>query len=245
MYGWFERLAAPLALKIITVSDFDRKLAIARRIAPDDQLVTIHNGMPDIAPALRADPTRSPVRLVMIARFEPQKDHATLLHALAGLKHENWHLDLIGDGPLLPQARELTQQLGLAERVQFWGQRLDVAARLAEAQVALLITKWEGFPRSILEAMRAGLPVIASAVGGVAESVVDGETGWTVGREDVAGVQGRLTQLLENPVLRHRMGRRARERYEREFMLARTVTRTLAVYHEILSPSEVAPIRQA
>jgi glycosyltransferase involved in cell wall biosynthesis len=245
MYRWFERLAAPLALKIITVSDFDRELAIARGIATRDKLVTIHNGMPDIAPALRADPSRSPVRLVMIARFEPQKDHATLLEALAGLKHKAWHLDLIGDGPLLPQARELTQRLGLADRIQFWGQRLDVAARLAEAQVALLITKWEGFPRSILEAMRAGLPVIASAVGGVAESVLDGETGWTVAREDIAGVRERLMQLLADPELRCRMGWRARERYEREFMLARTVSRTLAVYHEILGPDETAAIRQA
>jgi glycosyltransferase involved in cell wall biosynthesis len=245
MYGWFERLAAPLALKIITVSDFDRELAIARRVARSDKLVTIHNGMPDIASSLRADPGRTPVRLVMIARFEPQKDHTTLLHALAGLKREDWHLDLIGDGPLMPQARELSQRLGLADRIQFWGQRMDVAARLAEAQVALLITKWEGFPRSILEAMRAGLPVIASSVGGVAESVRDGETGLTVAREDVGGLRDRLMQLLADPELRCRMGRRARERYEHEFMLSRTVTRTLAVYQEILSPTGTAAIRPA
>jgi glycosyltransferase involved in cell wall biosynthesis len=245
MYGWFERLAAPLALKIITVSDFDRELAIARRVAPSDKLVTIHNGMPDIAPSLRADPSRTPVRLVMIARFEPQKDHATLLHALAGLKQEPWQLDLIGDGPLMPQARELSRQLGLDDRIQFWGQRMDVAARLAEAQVALLITKWEGFPRSILEAMRAGLPVIASSVGGVAESVRHGETGLTVAREDVGGLQERLLQLLSDPELRCRMGRRARERYEHEFMLSRTVSRTLAVYQEILSPGATPAIRPA
>jgi glycosyltransferase involved in cell wall biosynthesis len=245
VYGWFERLAAPLAFKIITVSNFDRELAIARGVASADKLVTIHNGMPDIPLEQRADPSRSPVRLAMVARFEPQKDHVTLLHALAGLKHEAWHLDLIGDGPLLPQARELSHRLGLADRVQFWGQRMDVAARLAESQVALLITKWEGFPRSILEAMRAGLPVIASAVGGVAESVRDGETGFTVPREDVVVLRDRLMKLLTNPDLRCRMGRRARERYEHEFMLARTVSRTLAVYHEILSPEGLAAIRQA
>jgi glycosyltransferase involved in cell wall biosynthesis len=201
--------------------------------------------MPDIPLEQRADPSRLPVRLAMIARFEPQKDHVTLLQALAGLKHEAWHLDLIGDGPLLPQARELSRRLGLDERIQFWGQRMDVAARLADSQVALLITKWEGFPRSILEAMRAGLPVIASAVGGVAESVRDGDTGFTVPREDVGALQERLLKLLANPDLRCRMGRRARERYEQEFMLASTVSRTLAVYHEILRLDGMAAIRQA
>jgi glycosyltransferase involved in cell wall biosynthesis len=245
MYGWIERLAAPLAIKIITVSDFDRKLALARGVATSDKLVTIHNGMPDITPALRADPSRSPVRLAMIARFEPQKDHSTLLYALEGLKHEQWHLDLIGDGPLMPQARELAQRLGLADRIQFWGQRLDVAARLAEAQVALLVTKWEGFPRSILEAMRAGLPVIASSVGGVPESVRDGETGFTVPREDVGALRDRLMQLMKDPDLRSRMGRRAREHYEHQFMLSRTVSRTLAVYQEVVRPDVRPAILQA
>jgi glycosyltransferase involved in cell wall biosynthesis len=245
MYGLIERSVAPLALKIITVCDSDRELAIARRVGTPDKLVTIHNGMPDIPAALRADPSRSPVRLAMVARFESQKDHTTLIRALAGLKNSEWHLDFIGDGPLQPKARELSRRLGLGDRVQFWGQRLDVAARLAEAQVALLITKWEGFPRSILEAMRAGLPVIASDVGGVAESVRDGDTGFTVGRGDVAGLRERLEQLLADPELRCRMGRRGRERYEREFMLTTTVNRTLEVYQEIIGSRSEATVLQA
>jgi glycosyltransferase involved in cell wall biosynthesis len=244
MYSWIEWLATPLASKIITVSDYDRRLAILRRVAPSEKLITIHNGMPDIPAEHRADPSRSPVRLVMIARFEPQKDHATLFHALAGLKGKQWHLDLIGDGPLLPQAREMSSRLGLADRVQFWGQRKDVAARLAEAQLALLITNWEGFPRSILEAMRAGLPVIASSVGGVSESVRDGETGFTVGRGDIQGLQQRLGQLLTDPDTRTRMGQKARKTYERDFTLEHTVQRTLAVYHDLI-PDERRSARPA
>jgi glycosyltransferase involved in cell wall biosynthesis len=244
MYSWIEWLATPLASKIITVSDYDRRLAILRRVAPSEKLITIHNGMPDIPVEHRADPSRSPVRMVMIARFEPQKDHPTLLHALAGLRTEQWHLDLIGDGPLLAQARELSSRLGLSDRVQFWGQRKDVAARLAEAQLALLITKWEGFPRSILEAMRAGLPVIASSVGGVSESVRDGETGFTIGRGDIHGLQQRLKQLLSDPDARTRMGQRARKTYEHEFTLEHTVQRTLSVYHDLI-PGERLSARQA
>ncbi|HEV8178261.1 MAG TPA: glycosyltransferase family 4 protein, partial [Gemmatimonadales bacterium] len=196
VYRWIERMAAPLATRIITVSEFDRQLALSHRFASSDKIVTVHNGMPDIPAGLRGDPSRSPVRLVMTARFEPQKDHGTLLRALAGLQQEPWQLDLIGDGPLLPAAEALVAELGLGGRVRFWGQRMDVAERLADAQVALLITNWEGFPRSILEAMRAGLPVLTSAVGGVAESVKDGETGFVVARGDVEAVRARLRQLV-------------------------------------------------
>jgi glycosyltransferase involved in cell wall biosynthesis len=239
VYRWIERLASPLASRTITVSEFDRKLAVAQRVVSAKRVVTIHNGMPDIDPSLRADPGHSPVRLVMIARFEPQKDHMTLFQALAGLSQEPWHLDLIGDGPLLPEAQAMVRELGLIERVRFWGQRMDVAERLSEAQVAVLITNWEGFPRSILEAMRAGLPVVASAVGGIAESVQDGENGFVVPRGDVEGLQQRLRQLLADSGLRTRMGRSGRQRYERNFTLEHTVEKTLAVYLQTVAGYQV------
>ena len=237
IYRWIERLAAPLATRIITVSEFDRQLALEHRLAPADRIVTVHNGMPDVPAALRADPARSPVRLIMIARFEPQKDHVTLFQALAALRDEPWQLDLVGDGPLLPEARAMVEELGLAGRVHFWGQRMDVAERLSEAQVAVLITNWEGFPRSILEAMRAGLPVISSAVGGIVESLRDGETGFVVAQGDGAGLQQRLRQLLHDPELRARMGRSGRQRYERYFTLDHTLEKTLAVYQAIAGPA--------
>src|SRR3954470_23222452 len=123
----------------------------------------------------------------MTQRFKSQKKHHTLLRPLAVLAGA-WQLDLIGDGPLLPQAQLLAGELGLKDRVRFWGQRMDVETLLATAQVALLVTNWEGFPRSILEAMRAGLPVVASRVGGITESVLEGETGFIVPRGDVEGL---------------------------------------------------------
>lgn len=239
VYRRIEQLAAPLAARIITVSDFDRRLALSHRLASPDKIVTVHNGMPDIPADLRADPSRSPVRLVMTARFEPQKDHTTLLRALVGLQHESWQLDLIGEGPLLLDAQAMASGLGLAGRVRFWGQRMDVAERLADAQVAVLISNWEGFPRSILEAMRAGLPVVSSAVGGIAESVRDGETGFVVAQGDVDALRQRLKQLLDDPGLRARMGRGGRERYERHFTLDHTIEKTLAVYRDITAAPPV------
>ncbi len=234
MYRQFERIVGPLARKIITVSEFDRRLAINASILTADRIVTVHNGMPDVSPSLRAEPARTPVRLVMVARFGAQKDHPTLFRALAGLMDQAWELDLVGEGPLKEETEALAATLGIADRVRFLGQRMDVAEILAGAQISLLVTNWEGFPLSILEAMRAGLPVIASAVGGVEESVRDGETGFSVPRGAVDHLRDRIGRLLADPALRAQMGTRGRTGFEQQFTLEHSVMKTLAVYAEVL-----------
>jgi glycosyltransferase involved in cell wall biosynthesis len=244
LYRWAERLTAGLADRIITVSEYDHQLALRYRVASAAKLVTVHNGMPDIAPQERAHPDRSPPQLVTIARLEPQKDHGTLLRALAQLQSTAWELEVIGDGPLRSQALALAAELGIAHRVRFLGARRDIAAQLARHQLFALISHWEGFPRSILEAMRAGLPVVASDVGGVRESVTDGETGFLAPRDDVAAVRARLALLLGDPSLRARLGAAGRQRYERHFTFARMLQQTLAVYTAVIRRPIAVPTRE-
>ncbi len=235
VYRQIERFVGPFTSKIITVSEFDRRLALEAGLVAEDRVVTVHNGMPDVPPRLRADPGRTPVRLVMVARFEPQKDHPTLLRALAGLQDHPWELDLIGDGVLMGQMKSLAVTLGIGTRVRFLGQRMDVDQILATSQVSLLATNWEGFPLSILEAMRAGLPVVASSVGGIGEAIRDEETGYLVPRGDVQVLRERIARLLTDPTLRVRFGAGGRTDYEQQFTLGRFVTNTLAVYRGILA----------
>jgi glycosyltransferase involved in cell wall biosynthesis len=235
VYRTIERLAAPAARKIITVCEFDRRLALDAGIASEDRIVTVHNGVSDVPPHLRADPGRSPPRLVMVARFGTQKDHATLLHALGGLRELPWELDLVGAGDPMARMQALAGALNIADRVRFLGQRTDVDELLARSQLNLLITNYEGFPLSILEAMRAGLPVVASDVGGVAESVRDGDSGFLVRRGDVAHLRERLERLLTDPDLRRRLGANGRARFERDFTLDASVARTVAVYRDALA----------
>lgn len=234
LYVLAERMAAPLADRIITVSDYDRRLALRYRITAPGRLVTIHNGVPDVPSLLRAEPRRQPPRLVMVARFEPQKDHVTLLKALAALKELVWELELIGDGPVLEQVRIQASILGLTDRVRFLGARHDVAERLAEAQALVLVSNWEGLPLSVLEGMRAGVPVVASDVGGVSEAVVDGETGFLVPRRRVDILKERLQMVIESTDLRTRMGKAGRARYERHFTLERMISETLYVYQQVI-----------
>ncbi len=229
-----ERLIGPLASKVITVSEFDRRFGLEARLVAEHRVVTVHTGMPDVSSHLWADPGRSPPRMVMVARFEPQKDHVTLIRALGGVQTVPWNLDLIGDGPLRGQMEALARELGLGDRIRFLGQRKDVAQLLAQAQISLLISNWEGLPLSILESMRAGLPVVASAVGGVGESIRDQETGYLVPRGDVDLLRDRIERLVTNPELRARMGAGGRRHYERHFTLDQMVKNTLAVYQEVL-----------
>ncbi|MFL5495509.1 MAG: glycosyltransferase family 4 protein [Gemmatimonadales bacterium] len=235
LYRRIERFVGPLASKIITVSHFDRRLALEAHIAAEGRVVTVHNGMPDVPAYLRADPGRTPPRLVMVARFGAQKDHPTLLRALAGLLDCPWELDLIGEGPLMGDMESLAATLGLAGRIRFLGQRMDVDQILAAAQASLLVTNWEGFPLSILESMRAGLPVVATSVGGVGESVQDGETGYLVPRGDVDLLRDRIRRLLSTPDLRLRLGTSGRTRYEQYFTLSHSVSQTIAVYRDVLA----------
>lgn len=235
VYTNVERVLAPLADRIITVSETDRRLALLHRVGVPGRLVTIRNAMPDVPADLRANPGAEPPRLVMVARFMPgHKDHETLLRALSGLGHLDWRLDLIGDGPLKPAMETLVRDLGLEERVAFLGFRPDVAERLARCQLFVLITHGEGLPRSILEAMRAGLPVVATDVGGVGEAVVSGKTGYTVPVREPKVLRERLARLLTDPKLRQRMGAAARARFEAEFRFDRLLHETLSLYREIL-----------
>ena len=233
-YHVAERLAAPLARKIITVCERDRKLALETGVGTESQLVTIHNGMTDVDPALRADPSISPPRLVMVSRLAEQKDHATLFHALAKLRNKDWELDLAGDGPLRAELEQLAHDLDIAKRVHFLGARSDVAEILARSQLFLLISNYEGFPRSILEAMRAGLPVIASDVAGVHESVVHDRNGLLTPRGDAEVLSQRIETMLDAPERRAAMGREGRELYERSFTFEALFEKTCRVYSEIL-----------
>jgi glycosyltransferase involved in cell wall biosynthesis len=234
LYLWAERLARPFGRRIVMVSDAERHEGLRGRIGSARHLVTVHNGMPDIAPALHASPGLSPPRLTMIGRCEPQKDHRTLLRALAKMQDLEWSLDFIGDGPQRAEVESEIQALGLGLRVRLLGYRSDVALLLSQSQIFALITNWESFPRSIIEAMRAGLPVVATAVGGAAESVAHGRTGFVVPRGDTDALALRLRELIARRELRVELGAAGRRRYEENFTLAHMVRKTAAVWAGVL-----------
>lgn len=234
VYRLIETLMSRFTDRIIAVSDADRDLAIGLGVARPERITTIHNGVHDVPVRLRATPGVDSNRLVKVARFDKQKDHRTLLLALHGLKDLPWTLDLIGDGPQLNGIRMLTRDLRLENRVRLLGQCNDVAERLATYQCALLISNWEGLPLSILEAMRAGLPVISSDVGGCREAVSHGESGFLVPRGDVRGLQYQLRRVLCDPSLRSNLGANGRRIFEERFQVEQMMDKTVSLYKGLL-----------
>jgi glycosyltransferase involved in cell wall biosynthesis len=232
-YKFAEKLAGHWADRIITVSEYDRQLALRSGISDATTMVTVRNGVRDIATPV-ADVARQPPRIIVVARMDVPKEHALLLEAMAPLASETWELELIGDGPHRSDLEEQTRRLGLNERVRFLGARSDVAERLSQGQLFILPSRWEGLPRSILEAMRAGLPVIASDVGGIPECVEHGVTGYRVPRGSAEKMTQHVRMLILDPSSRARMGAAGRRAYEREFTLARMFRETMTVVCGVL-----------
>jgi glycosyltransferase involved in cell wall biosynthesis len=227
-----EFVLARLARRIITVSGYDRGLALRYKLAVSGKVVLVHNGMPWLEPPSHTA-FSAEIKLVMVARFQEQKDHRTLLRALEPLADLPWTLELIGDGPGKDEVETAVRERGWNDRVRFPGQVLDVPARLAASDIFVLASLWEGFPRSILEAMRARLPVIASDVGGVREAVT-AETGIVVPARDAAALTSALGSLLADAALRRSLGNAGRARYEAEFTFEAMLKKTLKVWSAAL-----------
>ncbi len=228
-----ERLGGALSAAVINVSEANRKLALLRHVAAPQRLFTIHNGIPSLPLQANHWPNAQPT-VIMVARFAPQKDHVTLLKALAQMK-QSFRLQLVGDGPTEQEVARLCESLGLQASVEFLGKRSDVSALLARADIFALISNWEGFPISILEAMRAGLPIIASDVGGVREAVTPAVNGYLTRPGSVEDVCEALAALLESPTRRAVMGARSRQLFEQKFRADAMLGRTLQVYRKAVS----------
>ena len=235
-----ERIIGRLGGFIINVSDTNRDLALRHRIAPEQRMRTVWNGVPDTRHRARPDAGWLP-EVVMLARCVEQKDLPLLLRVMAKINCPVKTV-FVGDGPELPRLKEEAEQLGVANRVDFLGRRWDVAQLLSRAHIFAFPTNGEGLPLSILEAMRAGLPVVASNVGGVSEAVVNGETGFLVETGDEEGFHRRLVDLLDDPSLRRRMGAAGRARYESRFTLRHMLDKTMAVYEMAARGLRASPV---
>jgi glycosyltransferase involved in cell wall biosynthesis len=218
-YLWADRLMSPLTTATICVAQAERAAGLSARTCRADRTVVIHNGVPLDVP--RRHPHTGRVDLLSVGRLRAPKDFLTLVQAIAALEPGSARLRIAGDGPDRPALEAEIERTGLGEHVELLGDRDDVPELLAGADVFVLSSDSEGFPMSVLEAMAAGLPVVASAVGGVPEAVRDGETGSLVPPRDAAALAEALRRLVADPALRERLGDAGRQKVEREFSLER------------------------
>lgn len=209
-----------------------------------DRIRIIYNGLDPsrfAAPVDRAEVRRDlgvsedATAIVMVGNLRPIKDHTTLINAMAHVaaQHPVAHLVLVGEGSEQERLVSLAESLGIRDHVTFAGARKDVPRVLAAMDVFVLSTHSEGMSNAIIEGMAAGLPVVATDVGGNAECVVDGVTGYIVPHEDVDALADRLGTLVGNPTAVSAMGAAGRERVKETFDVQAMVRHTADLYREL------------
>lgn len=233
LYRWSDRLLAPLTTVTICVSETERAAGLAAKTCRPGRTVVITNAI-DVGAAPQAQLAGDPPRILTVGRLAAPKDPLTLVRALPALRPREYSLAFVGGGRDQPLVEQAVRERGVAGRVTLLGERHDVPELLESADIFVLASRSEGAPLSVLEAMAAGLPVVASDVGGVAELVADGETGLLVPAGDAAALAGALARLLDDPGLRRRMGAAARARARERFDLAELRSAHLRLYSRAL-----------
>ncbi len=209
-----------------------------------DKLVVIGNALPaDVfVPAVPALPRRSDVlRIGMVARMNARyKNHSGFLRIAARIRQVSPQTEFIlaGDGPLRQELEREARDLGLAQSVHFLGDRRDIAAVHASMDVAVLTSDSESLSNVILEAMAAGLPVVAYRGGGNPE-LIDEQRGVLVAAGDEGDFAAGVLRLLHQPALREQLGRNARQFVEEKFGLERVLNRYQELYATLLQKKGV------
>jgi glycosyltransferase involved in cell wall biosynthesis len=234
IYLWADRLMRPLTTWTVCVAESERAAGLRARTCGPGNTVVIRNGVDLNGPRRRHELASATPTVLAVGRFRYPKDFPTLVRAVAQLAPGTLRVLIAGDGPERPALEAEIASLGVADAVELLGERDDVPDLLAGADVLALPSLSEGMPMSVLEAMAAGLPVVASHVGGVGELVVDGATGMLVPPADPAALAGALNELAADPGLRARMGEAGRRRAEAEFSLERFRRAHVDLYRESL-----------
>jgi glycosyltransferase involved in cell wall biosynthesis len=226
-----ERGLARLSRRIVTITEALRRFTVEQVGLPAAKVETIHYGLDELPAAWGENPpddVPDGVRVLLaVSRLTPQKGLDVAVRALASLPDEVVLVVLSSTQEQRGELEALARELGVARRLHLLGRLPDVAAWLRRAEVLVHPARWEGFGLAVLEAMLAGLPVVASDVSSLPELVVDGETGFLVRPDDPSALALGIARSLED---RERLGAAGRERARREFSVARMADRTAELY---------------
>lgn len=232
--------------RVAAVGEAVRRALISNEGLPEDRIEVVYNGI-DTQAFGQPDVDRASVRrelglhedvfaLFQVARLDYLKDHGTAVRTLGRLRDRgiNARLLLIGTGPEEAVIRAQVDEQQLQEHVHFLGLRQDVPRLLHAADAFLLTSVSEGIPLTLIEAMAAGLPVVSTNVGGTAEVVLEGETGYLAPARDEVALADALTRLHRDPDLRRQLGVAGQQRARSIFDESRMAERYAQLYQEML-----------
>lgn len=239
---WAFRVAGKtlpaLSDRVVSVSEANRRRLIEAGM-PSDLVSVIRNAVDirEFDANTPRPPTNGTLIVGVIARLIERKRHRDLLDAAARLGREGLRLRLrfIGDGPLRDKLESQAATLGLRDSVEFLGDRNDIAELLRSLDVMVLPSTYEGLPVALIEAMAAGVPVVASAVAGNAEVIEDGRNGLLTAPRDPALLANALKRLALDDELRLRLAQHARVDARARFRVDRMVDDYERVFSEVIS----------
>jgi len=247
LYIWAERLAARRCHRILAVARAMIDQCVEARVAPREKYRVVYSGMDMQAflsarpePELRAAlgiPPKAPV-VGKIARLFELKGHEFLIQAAAAIveRFPDVRFLLVGDGSLRGHLENQVARSGLEKNFVFAGLAppVDIPRYTALMDVLVHLSLREGLPRTVVQALAAGIPAVSFALDGAPEVVIDGETGRLCAPEDVPAVSTAVIDLLEHPEKAREMGRRGREKVREQFDWRRMADRIEAEYFETL-----------
>jgi len=229
-----DRMGVRIADHILTISDGVRSRFTDSELSKySDKFKTLYTGvdLDQYSPTEDADSTEESVTFIQVASIQPRKGQLDLIHAIKGLLQSNNNIQLQFAGNIVQSEMEYKRKIDkvvkeaeIEDQVEFLGWIDDVAGVLHNADVFVLPSYNEGFPRSILEAFAAGLPVIATDAGGTSEIVDNGQNGFLIPIEDRSELEEKIRILATDTNLRKEMGTNGRKTVEQDFSIERYVT---------------------
>lgn len=250
-HEWGTRLTHRLARRVLVNSEAIRDHLLAGGHVAPEKIVVIHNGLSAAAERAALDNDSRPkqraallrelnldegAKLIgLVARLHPVKGHRYFIEAASRIAavEPKAHFPLVGDGALRREIEEQAARLGVGDRVHLLGDRSAAALIAAGFDIAVSASLSEGLPNAVMEAMAAGAPVVATAVGGTSELVIDGVTGFLVPPADDDALARRILDALGNPERSARMASHARRRALSQFSMRRMVESVERLYDEI------------
>jgi len=243
---WMERFLARLSDRIVTVSEGQRRELAGYGVAPLEKITVVPLGF-ELESLLACESHRGELRrelgladdnklVGIVARLVPIKNHRLFLQAAQVVAEAvpQARFLVVGDGELREELEAYACDLGLDGKILFTGWRRDLARLYADLDVVALTSINEGTPVSLIEALAAGVPVVATAVGGVPDVVVEGETGYLVEAGDVEGMAEAIIELLRNPKKAREMGMAGRKAVYPKFSAQTLIANVEGLYAQLL-----------
>lgn len=226
-----EKIVSKYTKKIICVSDYDKQLALRYKITSPEKLITIYNG---IDSGNNLSQKQNSNTFISVGRLAYPKEFELLIESFVRANLPNKKLEIVGEGSDKEKILEKIKSLKAEDKVFVLGKlsQQEVRKKLSESSVFILISKHEGFPMTILEAMSTGLPVIASKVGGVPEEI-DESCGILVSN-NAEEISTAITKLSEENTNK-KMGEASKRKFEANFTLEKFLSKTKKVYDEVLN----------